>query len=222
MKWTDVPVHVIDFEGSVRTGVVEYGVVTLTHGAITVVHTRVCRPVGEIPAAEARVHGLAGSDVTSAEPFASDWLLFAGLRETGVLAAHFSATEQALLRATWPCPRLSPDFLTPGRRVAEWSPWIDTGRLAIGAQPSGGGGAALEDVVRAYGLEAALTEAAERWCPPSRRRFHCAGFDALACALLLQRLARDEFGEAWTLARVLAASTADARQREARQQARLF
>lgn len=213
--------HVIDFEGSARTGVVEFGVVTLQSGEISAVHTRVCRPADAIPAAESRVHGLVEADIAAAAAFGAEWTLFAGLRETGLLAAHFSATENALLRAAWPCPRLCPDFLSPGRSTAEWGPWIDTGRLAIDALPAGGG-AGLETVVRALGLEAALAAAADRWCPAARRRFHCALFDALACALVLRALARDPIGEAWSLARVLTASTADLDQREERSQARWF
>ncbi len=221
MNWTDVPVHVIDFEGSVRTGVVEYGVVTLTGGAIAAVHTRICRPAGAIPATETRVHGLGEADVTGAEPFAREWSLFASLRECGVLAAHFSATENTLLRSAWPCPRLSPDFLSPGQMLAEWGPWVDTGRLVVEARATGAG-AGLEDVVHAFGLDEQLALAAEQWCPTTRRRFHCAPFDALASTLVLQLLARDETGAAWSLARVLTASTADPRRKDDRRQARLF
>lgn len=221
MKWTDLPVYVIDFEGSVRTGVVEFGVVTLTGGAIAAVHTRVCRPLAQISSAETRVHGLGDREVDGAEPFAMEWTRFAGFREAGVLAAHFSATENALLRAAWPVPRLSPDFLSPGREIAEWGPWIDTGRLAVEHLPTGAS-AGLEDVVRHFALDQALAQAAQRWCPEARRRFHCAPFDALACALVLATFARDATGEAWTLARLLAASTANAQQRDERQQARWF
>jgi len=222
MKWTDIPVHVIDFEGSARTGIVEFGLVTLVGGAIAEVHTRVCRPNGAIAAAETRVHGLGAVETAAAEPFATEWGRFAGLRETGVLAAHFAATENALLRAVWPVPRLSPDFLSPGHAVAEWGPWIDTGRLAVEALPVGAS-AGLEDVVRHLGLEGALADVAATWCPAERRRFHCAPYDALACALVLGSLARDaSTGDTWTLARVLAASTADPQRRDERQQARWF
>jgi DNA polymerase-3 subunit epsilon len=200
---------------------VEFGVVTLEGGVIRAVETRVCRPVAAMAAAETRVHGLAEADVADAEPFVAEWARFAGLRETGVLAAHFSATENALLRATWAVPRLSPDFLSPGRAMAEWGPWIDTGRLAVEALPAGMT-AGLEDVVGALALEPALADAATRWCPAARRRFHCAPFDALACALVLGALARDTDGAAWSLARVLTASTADAQLRDERRQARWF
>lgn len=221
MQWTDIPVHVIDFEGSLRTGVVEYGVVTLTEGRIVAVHTRLCRPVGPIAADETRVHGLAEADLAGAEGFEAEWTRFAGLRETGLLGAHFSALENSLLRSVWPCPRLSPDFLSPGEMIAEWGPWIDTGRLArsiLGrAQPAG-----LEEVIGALGLRDLLQAAAEQFCPEFRRRFHCAAFDALASALVLQQLARDPDGTVWSLPRLAAASTENPQQRRERQQARLF
>ena len=38
--WTEIPIHVVDFEGSLRTGVVEYGVVTLLGGDIINTSTR--------------------------------------------------------------------------------------------------------------------------------------------------------------------------------------
>ena len=33
--WSSVPIHVVDFEGSARTGVVEFGVATLLGGGVT-------------------------------------------------------------------------------------------------------------------------------------------------------------------------------------------
>jgi len=223
--WTEIPVHVIDFEGSRETGVVEFGVVTLLGGAITDVATRLCRPRARLHADDTRVHGLRDGDLAGAAPFADEWERFAALRASGVLAAHFSGTENALLRATWPCPRLSPDFLHPGHSSAEWGPWIDTGRIAAAARMHAGGAtfsAALGDLVRALALDTILDDAAARACPVGRRSFHCALYDALACAFVLRRLACEHDGAPWTLARTLAASTGDGDQRDALVQGRLF
>ncbi|RME73386.1 MAG: 3'-5' exonuclease [Verrucomicrobia bacterium] len=221
MSWLEQRVHVIDFEGSVRTGVVEYGVVTLRAGRIEGVETAVCRPRRAVPAEEARVHGLGGDAVRAAAGFEAAWPLFAALRETGVLAAHFSSAEESMLRSYWPCPRLSPDWLEPGREVATWGPWIDTGRIAAERVPAGAS-VALEDLVARFGLGEALAELAGEFCPAERRRFHCALFDALACALLLLEFAGGGGSRApWSLARLLAASTADKKTREARSQPRL-
>jgi DNA polymerase-3 subunit epsilon len=219
--WTEVSVHVIDFEGSLLSGVVEYGVATLVDGSVDRVATRLCRPRGRIRPGEAAVHGLADADVAQSEPFESEWNLFAGLRETGVFAAHFSATENSLLRSVWPTPRLSPDFLRPDGSGAEWGPWIDTGRMAAGGSVDGQS-LRLEEVVRRLGLTASLDAAADAWCPPLRRKFHCALYDALACALVLDRLARDAGGAAWTLRDALAASTGDVRVRDSFRQGELF
>ena len=221
MKWTDIPVHVIDFEGSFRTGVVEFGIVTLVGGGIAAVETRLCRSRQKLPPEETRVHGLTDGDLLETEPFEAEWARFAALRESGVLAAHFSATENRLLRVVWPCPRLSPDFLNPGREIAEWGPWVDTGRLAGELLPKATP-AGLESVVEKLQLGTDLAARAKRLCPETRARFHCAPFDALASALVLLRLASDSAGEPWSLSRLLATSTADPARRDDRSQTRLF
>ncbi len=221
MLWTDLPVHVIDFEGSRETGIVEFGVVTLIGGSIAAVATRLCRPRGRLSAEDTRVHGLREADLAHEESFETEWERFAALRASGVLAAHFSGTENALLRAVWPCPRLSPDFLHPGREALEWGPWIDTGRIAAGSLPRGVS-AALGDVVAMLGLADELEQAGLGWCPESRRSFHCAPYDALASALVLRRLARDSDGTPWTAARATAASTGDRDRRDDLLQGRLF
>ena len=111
MDWTAVPVHMIDFEGCTRSGIVEYGVVTLFGGEVAASQGRLCASTGPIWSEDTRVHGLRGEELSGLEPFSCEWERFAGLRETGVLAAHFAATERRLLRAVWPYPRTSPDFL---------------------------------------------------------------------------------------------------------------
>jgi DNA polymerase-3 subunit epsilon len=219
--WTEIPVHVIDFEGSRETGIVEFGVVTLLGGAITGVATRLCRARGRVSADDTRVHGLREADLAAAAPFEQEWEHFAALRAGGVLAAHFSGTENALLRAVWPCPRLSPDFLHGGGAIAEWGPWIDTGRIATEVLPRGSS-AALGDVVSALGLVDALEQAGARWCPQARRSFHCAPYDAIASALVLQRLACERDGTPWSLARAIAVSTGDRDRRDDLMQGRLF
>lgn len=213
--------HVIDFEGSRETGIVEFGAVTMRGGAVTAMATRLCRSHGRVTADETRVHGLRESDLVDAEPFEAEWERFAAMRGCGVLAAHFSGTENALLRAVWPCPRLSPDFLHAGYESADWGPWIDTGRIAVDQLPREAS-AALADVIGALGLAVALEQAAAIWCPEARRRFHCAPYDALASALVLDHMARTNEGMPWTLARVIAASTGDRDRRDDLLQGRLF
>lgn len=221
MRWSEIPIHVVDFEGSRETGIVEYGVVSLAGGRIAAVSTRLCRPRAKLTAEDTRVHGLRTPDVAEADPFDAAWEQFAALRASGVFAAHFSGTENALLRAVWPCSRLSPDFLHPGRESSEWGPWIDTGRLASAVLPRGAS-AALADVIAHLGLVDRLAQHAQQWCPAQRCRYHCALYDALAAALVLEHLAREADGSAWSLARVVAASVGDRERRDDLVQGRLF
>lgn len=221
MAWTDTPIHFIDFEGSAACGILEYGVVTLQRGEITATHTRLCRATGRVSADDTQVHGLSEEGLVTEAYFAAEWERFASLRGTGPMAAHFASVENALLKKTWPYPREVPDFARPGRIATEWGPWIDTGRLypqLLGPL----GSVRLEDLVGRYDLQAALTAAARQHCPPERRRYHAALYDALAGALLLLALLkRPEFSSA-TIPWLLQLSTLDPEKRGALQQGNLF
>ena len=61
-----------------------------------------------------------------------------------------------------------------------------------------------------------------RWCPPARRRYHAALYDALAGALLLARLAKEPALRDRPLAWILAHSTLDPEKRDAINQGNLF
>lgn len=188
METSEPLIHVVDFEGSLRTGVVEFGVVTLDRFQIKSVHTRLCRNRGAISDREHALHRLGDEDLHNYEPFESEWERFLELRQTGVLAAHSAAAEDTLLRGTWRFPRAVPDWLSGAGEVVDWGPWIDTERLWREIAAPGASGR-LESVVNELGLEAALEQAALRWCPRDRRQWHCAPYDALAAALVLERLA---------------------------------
>ncbi|RXK55009.1 3'-5' exonuclease [Oleiharenicola lentus] len=219
--WTDTPIHFIDFEGNATSGILEFGVVTLLAGEITAAHTRLCRATGRVSADDTKVHGLSADGLASQEYFAAEWERFAGLRATGPLAAHFAPVENSLLRKVWPYPREVPDFARPGKISTEWGPWIDTGRLYPQLFPQAGS-FRLEDLVMRQGLPGELEAAARRHCPPERRRYHAALYDALAGALLLASLLkRPEFSTA-TLPWLLQMSTADGEKRSALQQGDLF
>jgi DNA polymerase-3 subunit epsilon len=155
------------------------------------------------------------------EPFSKEWAHFAGLRQTGVVAAHFVATERRLLRAVWPYPRTSPDFLSPGSHQTDWGPWVDTGRLVIGLRPDLAS-AGLEEVVRALGLLPDLEAQGRERCPEGRAHFHCALFDALAAALVLRTLGFSSEGRPLSLQKLVEESTADDDKRESLRQGRLF
>jgi len=221
MRWSDVPIHFIDFEGGASSGVLEYGVVTLQEGQITGACTRLCQATGRIRPEDSAVHQLTANAVEGQAPFAVEFDLFAGLRESGPLAAHFAGTENALIKSVWPYPRTSPDFARPGSEVADWGPWLDSGRIFAELYPQTES-FQLEALVSVFGLKADLDALAIAHCPAERRFFHAALFDALAGALLLLNLLqRPELADA-TVPRLLQLSTADARKRSGLQQDTLF
>jgi DNA polymerase-3 subunit epsilon len=80
----------------------------------------------------------------------------------------------------------------------------------------------LEVLVTACGLHGELEQHAAAYCPPDRRHYHAALYDALAGALLLASLARDPPVAAQTMMQLLALSTLDGAKRDALQQGNLF
>jgi DNA polymerase-3 subunit epsilon len=221
MHWTATPIHFIDFEGSAISGIVEFGVVTLHGGEIARARTRLCAATGRVSAADTAVHGLHAAELRRTPPFAVEWEYFAGLRESGPLAAHFAHVENHLLKSVWAYPRRAPDFARAGRSATEWGPWIDTGRLFPQFFPALGDGK-LEELVAAAGVQAELDAQAAVHCPPARRHYHAALYDALGGALLLRAFGqRPEFAAA-TIPWLLQMSTLDGGKRDALQQGDLF
>ena len=221
MSLGDTPINFIDFEGNRTSGILEFGVVTIQRGTITATRTRLCRAIGRVSAEDTAVHGLDAATVAAEAPFKDEWAYFAGLRESGPLAAHFASVENSLLKSVWPYPRTAPDFAQMNRSVAEWGPWIDTGRLYPQFFPQLGEGK-LEQLVAACGLQNELDTLAAAHCPAARRHYHAALYDALAGAvLLLALLRRPEFASA-TIPWLLQMSTLNPEKRAALQQGDLF
>ena len=221
MLWAIQPIFFIDFEGSRTSGILEFGVVEVLGGKISGTHTRLCRATGPVRAEDVAVHGLQEAMLAAAAPFGDEWEYFAGLRERGPFAAHYAGVENGLLKSVWPYPRSSPDFARPGERVIEWGPWIDSARLYAQFYPQLDSGR-LESLVAACGLQPELDELARAHCPPERRRYHAALYDALAGALLLASLAREPRLVELTVMQLLALSTLDGEKRDALQQRKLF
>jgi len=221
MSWADTPIHFLDFEGNATSGILEFGVVTLRGGEIATARTRLCRPKGRVTAEDTAVHGLRAETLAGQAPFSDEWEYFAGLRESGPLAAHFAHVEHHLLKSVWAYPRNAPDFARPGKTAAEWGPWIDTGRLYPQFFPQLGDGK-LEELIAACGLQAGLDALAKAHCPADRRHYHAALYDALAGALLLRALlSRPEMAAA-TIPWLLQMSTLDGGKRDALRQGDLF
>ncbi|KXU35492.1 DNA polymerase III subunit epsilon [Cephaloticoccus primus] len=238
--WTAQPIHFVDFEGSLGSGIVEYGVVTLVGGEVRELHTRLCHPLGALRREDVAVHGLDEDALAGAAPMAEDFARFAAWRESGPLAAHFAGTENTLLKSVWPYPRRSPDFTQRSARAAarpsgattdpaagwvpsaaEWGPWVDTGALYRQLYPQFSS-YKLADLIALCGLQAELDALAPQLCPAARCQYHAAPYDALAGALLLGFLAREPQIAALSLMQLLALSTLDGTKRDAIQQQSLF
>ena len=221
MSWTEQPIFFVDFEGSRASGVLEFGVATVLGGRVVDGVTRRCAATGRVRAEDVAVHGLSEASLAECAPFAEEWELFAGLRERGPLAAHYAGVENALLKGVWPYPRSSPDFARPGERVIEWGPWIDSARIYAQLYPQLESGK-LQVLVATCGLQGELDLLAEKFCPPERRRYHAALYDALAGAVLLASLAREPAVAAMSVMQLLALSTLDGAKRDAITQRELF
>src|SRR4051812_17727093 len=220
-SWVEQPIYFLDFEGSRSSGILEYGVVTVAGGRVVDTQTRLCRATGRIAPEDAAVHGLGDDLVATQAPFSDDWEFFATLREHGPLAAHYAGVENSLLKSVWPYPRNSPDFARGGEMIIEWGPWIDTARIYSQLYPRLESGR-LGFFVGACGLQRGLDALAAEHCPPTRRQYHAALYDALAGGLLLAALAADPQVAPLTTLQLLALSTLDGAKRDALQQRELF
>jgi DNA polymerase III epsilon subunit-like protein len=221
MSWSEHPIYFIDFEGCRASGVLEYGVVTLQAGRVTDTRTRLCGATGRVRAEDTAVHGLTEAAVSKAAPFAADWDYFAGLRERGPLAAHYAGVENNLLKAVWPYPRRSPDFARPGGQLVDWGPWIDSARLYAQFYPEMDSGR-LEALVVSAGLQEKLDGIAAVHCPPERRSYHGALYDALGSALLVAALSENPTCAGMSLGQMLAFSTLDPTKRDRLTQSELW
>ncbi|MEM9157872.1 MAG: 3'-5' exonuclease [Verrucomicrobiota bacterium] len=221
LNWDDLPIHVIDFEGGPQCGIVEYGVVSLRGMRIEGTETRLCRPKAKIPRHEEAVHGIRSDEASMEMPFQNEWDLFADLRESGPLAAHFASAENRMLKSAFPYPRKSPDWARPDKKVANWGPWVDTGVMyrELGDCEKS---LKLEDLIRRYQLQNELEALAARFCPEGRRSYHCALFDALASALLLLNYCQNLADERLSLRHLLAESQGSGVKRQEVKQQNLF
>lgn len=183
-----VPIHIIDFEGSFNSGVLEWGVVTLLGTEIVSAETRLCGTEKAIELSEIEQHALHPKLLETCAPFEVDFEVFARWRESGPLCAHNASVEDRFLKQAWPYVRQVPDFsVHTACTVATWGPWLDTLQIYRRLYPDLES-YQLQALVRTFGLEDELSQRAKQCCPETRMHYHAALFDALATALLLQRL----------------------------------
>lgn len=217
MHWQELPIHVIDFEGNTRTGIVEYGVVTVLGGVVQQARTRLCRGREALSAEDTRLHRIAQADVADALPVEDDWGFFSELRRSGYFGAHHAVIENGLLREVWPHAAASPDFLKPNSEVVTWGPWVDSRQLYQRLYPD------LEEhklssLISFFGLQTRLDLLAKEHAPVMRDQYHCALYDALASALLLLHVGEQEGFEEMSLEWLLAQSAGSAFSKTERQQ----
>ncbi|MDR2341121.1 MAG: hypothetical protein LBD72_02220 [Puniceicoccales bacterium] len=181
-------IFAVDFEGTTRNGVWEFGLVQLDRRGIV-------NPLTEICAASPRTSFFLGKPrrptqpPSGAKPFQEYFSLFKSLRKRGIFAAHRAQVELSLLRSAWPSPGFVPNFLEetiPSHRLT-WGPCIDTFVLCRRYFPRAKTHT-LRDAVESFCLGEELRALARKMCPPARDTFHCALFDAIGCALVLRQL----------------------------------
>lgn len=187
----EVPVYAIDFEGSLQTGILEYGIVGLTpREGIFFTETQLCKNRANIPANESCCHGLCAKNLESYEDFSQYLDTFIGLRKKALFCAHNAAFENRLLSAY--CPFVPEGYAIPQVPNQQWGPWLDTWflyRKYLKTQAC-----TVEELIHFCNLSEVLSRLAGKFCPEGRRNFHCALFDALACAVLFLNFVRSEEG----------------------------
>jgi len=182
-------IHIIDFEGSPNTGVLEWGMVSIQGERILEAKTRLCGTEKSIDTIESQQHGITSELVVECPAFEKDFDLFAKLRKSGPLCAHNASVEDRFLKNTWSYTRQVPDFSNPeeNKLLTSWGPWLDTLPIYRRLYPDLDN-YQLNTLIHLFSLEETLNALARIYCPKDRVRYHCALYDALASALLLQRL----------------------------------
>ncbi|MDR2667757.1 MAG: 3'-5' exonuclease [Puniceicoccales bacterium] len=179
-------VYAIDFEGNGRDGVLEFGAICLTGGKLQNPLESFCRCRRGAGIFICR-RKIPDVSTANAAPIGDFFERFRSMRGNGILAAHHASTEDALLRSMWPSPGLVPDWHGLGASAAAtWGPWIDSHRLAQKFWP-GLDSYALGDTLAALGLGGKWRELGRLLCSPERKKMHCALYDAIGCALLVDK-----------------------------------
>lgn len=184
MSWTRSKIAVLDFEGEVSTGVVEFGVVVIEGSQIISTETEQCRPSGQLQQKNIEIHGLRHSDLMGLDSFQNKQSFFTELRDSvDLFCAHHASVEENLLKNAWPYRPIRSE-----KQNLDWGPWVDTLRLYKKLYPDITD-YSLAHLVTAFGLADDLEKNALTACPKGRKKYHCALYDTLASALLLTRLA---------------------------------
>jgi len=184
----DAVVYAIDFEGSLKSGILEYGIVGVSlNSGIFFTETKLCKNKCSIPDKEVECHGISAELVRNCEDFSANLGMFLDLRSKAYFCAHNAAFENSLLRSY--CPVVLQGYRLSTMNESHWAPWIDTYILYKKFLKTS---CELGELIKKFGLEEILSKLGKKFCPHQRKKFHCALFDAIACALLLLNFVRSE------------------------------
>ena len=187
----EISVYAIDFEGSLQTGILEYGIVGFTpRKGIFFTETKLCKNKADIPINEISCHGLCAESLATYEDFSRHLDIFIRLRQKALFCAHNAAFENRLLSDYCPVPPKV--YAIPLLKNQQWGPWLDTWflyRKYFKTQTC-----TVEQLIQFCNLSEVLSQLSGKFCPPNRKKFHCALFDALACAILFLNFIRSEEG----------------------------
>lgn len=184
----EVPIYAVDFEGAKSIGIVEFGIAGISGGEIFFSETKICAPKKPIDFKTRKITGITDALAAQNPPFEAHCEMFSRLRQNGIFAAHNFHTEDSLLRHYMPSAGRVKNFFT-GKDTLSWSPWIDSRIIArrifkVKSEK-------LSDAVSEIGLNSELEFYAEKICPKTRQKWHCALYDALASALIIKRAIRE-------------------------------
>ncbi len=182
----DFSLYVIDFEGSLQTGILEYGIVEVSSiEGILNAQTQLCKNKSSISSLEQQYHHLNDKQLSSSFYFENYLDIFVKARQKALFCAHNAAFENTLLSdylsmLTIPSPM--------GNQQYTWGPWLDTYYLYKKHLKISSCG--LDNLIKMFQLDEILGKIAGNFCPDTRKNFHCALYDAIACALLFLNFIR--------------------------------
>lgn len=248
-------IYAVDFEGSLATGILEYGLVGIDSVAgIFSAEGAFCKNKGRISDAEFARHHISEREVAQCTDFINVIPRFVELRKKCFFCAHNAVFENTLLNAY--CPVVLNAHSVGSGSQTSWGPWLDTyvlykkyfkkvlrktiffpepkeisGSTNAERGTHDGSGAfrsslsddmsymcrssalpsvSLQTLIDGCGLQAVLDRLGERFCPPNRRHYHAALYDALACAVLFLNFIRSEAVPTKTLQGLLRESASNA------------
>lgn len=172
----------IDFEGSLTSGIIEYGCVGIssTRGIFST-ESHLCKNKSHIPVHESQCHGLYAEELKKQWDFSHFLPNFLHWRTQAFFCAHNASYENMLLQHY--CPVVLHAHSLEHYTSSQWGPWLDTYILYKNFLKEEN--YTLQNLIETFQLQPILEKIAGKFCPSSRKKYHCALFDALACGLLL-------------------------------------